>query len=390
MKGALSGITCLDFAMGVAGPHVGMLCAQHGAEVTKIETQEGDWSRTLGTPHGDLSAYATVYNRNKRSLAIDMKDSEARDILVRRAAAADVIIEAFRPGVMKKFGLDYESVRAVNPRVIYVSVTGFGQSGPMSDLPATDAVMQAFSGFMSMNHDRAGTPQRMNMVMIDMVTGLYGFQAITTALLARASTGEGAYIDCSLMKCALALQSPKLVDDVLAKGAPVMYVPLGYVATQDGGLSISVMRDPHFIALCGAMDREDVGADPRYQTRLQRLDHEDEIMRIVRAEFAKHTTDAMSARLTKAGVLHARVLHYRETVRHPQVEEASAVAWIRQDGIEPLLPVANIPGAPPIDAPGATAAPHIGQHSREILADWGIAPDRIDRMEARKVIHTPK
>ncbi len=160
MSKALKGLKVLDLSMGVAGPHAGMLCARYGADVVKLEPLHGDWGRTLGPAQGDLSAYASTYTRGKRSLALDAKDKNARAVLKEYASRADIIIEAFRPGVMKRFGLDYETVRKANPRVIYVSVTGFGPTGPMSDRPATDAVMQGFSGFMNLNKDRSGIPQR--------------------------------------------------------------------------------------------------------------------------------------------------------------------------------------------------------------------------------------
>ncbi len=387
MKSALSGLTCLDFSMGVAGPHAGMLCAQHGADVIKIETQEGDWARRLGTQYGDLSAYSAVYNRNKRSLAIDLKDADARDLVRKQAMTADVIIEAFRPGVMKKFGLDYETVSAGNPGVIYLSVTGFGQEGPMSHLPATDAVMQAFSGFMQLNRDRAGTPQRVDMILIDVITGLYGFQAITTGLMERASNGgQGKYVDCSLMQSAIAFQTPKIVEHELGGGPRAMYVPLGYVATKDGGLSISVMHNHHFIALCKVLGHEEFGTNPRYGSAALRIEHEAEVMRFVREEFKRHSTLELSALLSEAGVLNAQVLAYPEVVRHPQVEIASAVAWVKQDGFERPLPLANIPGAPATDGPEISPAPHIGQHSREILDAWGIEPAAVDGLVARGAV----
>src|SRR5437016_1950058 len=143
---ALTGLSVWNLSMGVAGPHAGMLCAQYGADVIKIEPPvKGDWGRIIGRQYGDLSAFFVQYNRGKRSLAINLKDPQAKAIVSEMAGKADVILENFRPGVMQRLGLDYASVRERNPRVIYLSVTGFGQVGPMTRLPATDIVMQAFS-----------------------------------------------------------------------------------------------------------------------------------------------------------------------------------------------------------------------------------------------------
>lgn len=382
--GALKGLRVLDLAMGVAGPHAAFLCAQHGADVVKIETIAGDWGRVLGKQYGDLSAFSTVYNRGKRSVALDLKDEEARAIVARAAESADVIVEAFRPGVMKRFGLDYESVKARNPGVIYVSVTGFGQTGPMSDLPATDAVMQAFSGFMHLNKNEQGEPQRVDMILIDVITGLYGFQAITTAIIERQTTGKGKYVDCSLLKSAICFQAPKIVENVLEGGVQVMYVPLGVVPTRDGHLSISVMHDHHFVSLCEALGRSDFGTDPRYDTRLKRVTLKDEVMDFVRAEFRKHTTADLSKMLTEKGVLHSVPLKYPELLAHPQTATVDAITWVKQDGIEMDVPLANVPGAPKAEA--TSSAPHVGQHSLQVLKEWGVSPAVIDSLVTRGAV----
>lgn len=387
MADAMRGIKVLDFSQGVAGPHAGMLCAQHGADVVKIEPPAGDWGRGLGRQYGDLSIFAAVYNRGKRSLAVDMKDAEAQRILSDVAAQTDVIIEAFRPGVMKRFGLDYESVRARNPGVIYVSITGFGQFGPMVDMPATDAVLQAFTGFMNLNKDATGLPRRLDMILIDVVTGLYGFQAITTALLER-QRGEktGQYIDCSLMKCAMAFQAASVVQYVVGGGTQAMYVPLGVIPTSDGNVSVSVMHDHHFVALCNVLGRADIGSSELYDTRAKRIERERELMDILRAEFAKRTTAQVQDLLTRAEVLHSPVQTYEQLLEHEQVRVTSAFKWIRQDGIEPELPMANIPGAPAVSSERSHQAPHIGEHSLEVLRQWEVPDSMLNAMLARGAI----
>ena len=389
MPGALNGIRVLDFSMGVAGPHAGLLCAQHGADVVKIEGIEGDWGRLLGRQYGDLNAYSAIYNRGKRSLAIDLKDSEARGIVVSMAGRADIIIEAFRPGVMQRFGLDYEALRARNPGLIYVSVTGFGQTGPMSQMPATDGVMQAFSGFMYLNQDRQGEPQRVNMILIDAVTGLYAFQAITTSLLERMSGSRtGKHVDCSLMKSAISFQACKIVENLFEGGAQAMYVPLGAFHTRDGCLAISVMHDHHFVALCQALGKEDWGGNPLYDTRAKRIKREAEVVDMVRTAFHRFTTAELSERLTKTGVLHSLVLKYPEMLEHPQVRHTGAVTWVQQDGIDQPLPFPSIPGVPQNDLPASVQAPHIGQHSAEILQEWGADRASINGLVSRGAVRT--
>ena len=155
---AFSGIQVLDFTQGIAGPHSTMLLAQHGADVIKVDPLNGDWGRGMGVLYGDHCAHSIAFNRGKRSIALDMKQPEAKIIAQRIASESSVVVEAFRPGVMGKFGLSYDEVKYVNPDVIYLSVTGFGQKGPNKNLPVTDAIIQAYSGFMTINKDSQGLP----------------------------------------------------------------------------------------------------------------------------------------------------------------------------------------------------------------------------------------
>jgi len=389
MTQALEGIQVLDFSMGVAGPHAGMLCAQHGAQVTKIESPDGDWGRRLGQAHGDLTTYFTVYNRGKRSLAVDLKDAQALAAVQRLAVQADVIIDAFRPGVMKRLGLDYHTVKAANPRVVYLSVSGFGPVGPLVGAPATDAVLQSFTGLMSANRDAAGQPQRVNMFLVDIVTGLYGFQAIMAALLERHRTQLGKWIDCSLLKSALALQAPMMAVSMIDPDFEMVFVPLGAVRARDGWLSITVLRDPQFTALCRVLGRDDFADSEKYRTREQRVRHKDEVMTMLDEEFARRDIAELSALLTTADVLHSRVLDYPATARHEQVSAVEAVVWTQERGLDGDFPVVPIPGTAPGAARGASPAPHIGEHSIDILKSAGLADAEIDRMAERGTVHLP-
>ena len=189
---AFDGIKVLDFTQGIAGPHSTMLLAQHGADVIKIDPLDGDWGRSMGALYGDHCAHSIAFNRGKRSIALDMKQPEAREVTKKMAAECDVVVEAFRPGIMAKFGLSYDDVKKINPNVIYLSVTGFGQKGPNNGLPVTDAIIQAFSGFMTINRDSQGLPNRVNMIPIDVTTGLYAFQALSAALIANSAMASAA------------------------------------------------------------------------------------------------------------------------------------------------------------------------------------------------------
>lgn len=386
---AMTGIRVLDLTMGIAGPSAGMMCAQYGAEVTKVEPPSGEWGRLVGQRQGDLTPYSTVYNRGKRSLAIDLKDPEGQAIVLKIAQEADVVLESFRPGVMKRFGLDYESVRTSNPQVIYLSVTGFGDRGPMVDRPATDIVMQGFSGFMTMNKGEDGTPRRLNIPIIDITTGLYAYQAIATALLRRERGGPGQFIDCSLMKAALTLQAPRMVEYVLEGGLGIYppWAPSGVVPTRDSFLAIGVMHDHHFVALCKVLGREDLPENPDYCVRARRFENRGSLMKIIREEFQKYSTEDLSARLAEVEILNTRPLDYGQLLEHPQVKEMNAVTWIRQDGYEGDMPAVHIPGTPAVDSEAAEfQAPHIGQHSTTELQSWGVEQETIDRLIKRGVV----
>jgi crotonobetainyl-CoA:carnitine CoA-transferase CaiB-like acyl-CoA transferase len=219
-QGAYAGLRVLDLGQGVAAPYCAMLLAMHGAQVVKLEPPAGDWSRGLGMRYGDQTAMSAHYNRGKRSLALDLKASTAREIAVALATASDIVIEGFRPGVAVRLGLGYDELRARNPRLLYVSVSGFGQEGPYVALPCTDSVAQAFSGLMSVNLGNDGIPHRVGAIIVDTLTGLYAAQAQGVALYARERHGEGRRIEVSLAQCATAILGHKLAEHVLEGGSP--------------------------------------------------------------------------------------------------------------------------------------------------------------------------
>ncbi len=211
-QGAYAGLRVLDLGQGVAAPYCAMLLAMHGAEVVKLEPLTGDWSRGLGMRYGDHTAMSAHYNRGKRSLALDLRAPAAREIALSLATRADIVIEGFRPGVAARLGLGYNELRARNPRVLYVSVSGFGQEGPYAALPCTNSVAQAFSGLMSVNLGNDRTPHRVGAIIVDTLTGLYAAQALGVSLYARERRGEGRRIEVSLARCAAAILGHKLAE----------------------------------------------------------------------------------------------------------------------------------------------------------------------------------
>ncbi len=387
---AFSGIKVLDFTQGIAGPHSTMLLAQHGADVIKIDPLGGDWGRSMGALYGDHCAHSIAFNRGKRSIALDMKQPEALEITRKMAAECDVLVEAFRPGVMAKFGLSYADVKKVNPNVIYLSVTGFGQEGPNNGLPVTDAIIQAYSGFMTINRDSQGIPNRVNMIPIDVATGLYAFQGLSTALMRKFRYGTGCYIDNSLMQSAAAFQAAKIAEYYLEDGevAP-LYAPVGTMKTANGYMNVTAMRDHHYEALCDILGLPELKTDMRFNSREIRIKNEKELMALIRAEFVKQPSEHWAKLLTDAGVMNSIVQDHGDFMNHEHTKAVEAVAYVEHDGAG-IVPMPHIPGLPRIEGPSPmTHAPHVGEHSVEILKEWGYGDDAIADMLAKKVTLVP-
>jgi len=382
-----SGLKVFDATQGIAGPHCSMLLAQYGADVIKMEPLDGDWGRTLGKLYDDFCAHAIAFNRGKRSIALDLKNEKGRAVAQKFAYEADVVLESFRPGVMARFGLDYETVRKHNEDVIYLSVSGFGQTGPYNTLPVTDSVIQAFSGLMSINRDERGAPQRIGMIAIDVMTGLYAYQAVASAMLKRFRFGGGRNIDCSLMQSAAAFQAAKIMEHYLEGGAPmVLYMPIGTMKTADGHINITAMRDRHYVSLCKVLNLEELIDDPRFDNRDKRVERADELMPLIRAEFTKRTTDEWAKLLTDAEVMNAPIATYDDFMADPHVKAFNSIVYSAHQTVG-KLPLVNIPGLDPIDPAAALAeCPHIGQHSEEILAEAGYDAAEIGALIAGKAV----
>jgi crotonobetainyl-CoA:carnitine CoA-transferase CaiB-like acyl-CoA transferase len=369
---AFEGIRVLDATQGVAGPHCGMLLAQHGADVVKLEPIDGDWGRALGQRYGDHSAYGLAVNRGKRSIAVNLKHEDGVAIARRLAAQADVVLESFRPGVMGRFGLNYASVMAKNPNVIYLSVTGYGQQGPYNTRPVTDSVIQAYSGWMSINRDKDGLPQRIQIIAIDVMTGLYAFQAVAPALFLRSRTGKGQYLDISLAGSAGAFLAGKMIEFEREGAEPqVLGAPLGTFETSDGFINMNARRDAHFAALSDLIGQPEWKSDPRFITPEGRVQHEAELMKVIRPAMAKKSSDEWLELLEKHDILAAKVNSFGDLFEDQQVKAVRQIEWVEQATVG-RVPVPQIPGLPKVDPASPLAqVPQLGQHADEILADIG-------------------
>jgi len=382
------GVKVLDLSQGVAGPYCAMHLARHGADVIKVEpTGSGCWSRQLGRPVGDHTAHSVIVNRAKRSLAVDLKTDAGVAIVQRLAGDCDVFIQNYRVGKIDKFGLDYESVKKSNPKVIYLSITGFGPKGPHSDQPATDSVMQAYTGMMSINRGSSGMPQRIEMLAIDFSTGLYAMQAVAAALYKKATKGRGAYIETSLLESSLALQEGAMMEHYLQGGAAEpIGMPVGMFKTRDGYMSVNARRDAHFQRFAKLIGKDEWLEDPRYADARSRVKHRDELMAALRPIFETKTSDEWVELLSSIDILKAKVNTYDDLFADPQVQAIDAVRWVENDTLG-RVPMGTLCGQrAPATGDRLTHSPHVGEHTREILGELGYGAGDIESLNASGVV----
>jgi crotonobetainyl-CoA:carnitine CoA-transferase CaiB-like acyl-CoA transferase len=389
-EGAYAGLRVLDLGQGVAAPYCAMLLAMHGAEVIKLEPFTGDWSRGLGTRYGDHTAMSAHYNRGKRSLALDLKATAARDIAVALATRADIVIESFRPGVAARLGLGYDELRARNPRLLYLSVSGFGQEGPYVALPCTDSVAQAFSGLMSVNLGNDGSPHRVGAIIVDTLTGLYAAQALGVALYARERRGQGRYLEVSLTQCAAAILGHKLVEHGLEGGAPrQLNAPTGVYRTRNGWIIVALVREEQYTRLVGALGRPDLAEDPRFADFAARAAHAAALCDIIALIFPSDTTEGWLDRLRAADILADRINGFDDWLADPHIVATGGAVRVDQPGMG-RFHTPRTPGISPAVDAAMTPAPRIGEHGNAILAELGIDAATIARLRAENILLLPE
>jgi crotonobetainyl-CoA:carnitine CoA-transferase CaiB-like acyl-CoA transferase len=373
------GLRVLDFGQGIASPYYcAMLLSVYGADVIKVEPPEGDWSRYLGTTYGRHTTLSAVYNRGKRSLCLDMKHKDGIAIAQMLARDCDVLIEGFRPGVAARLGIGYEDLARDNPGLIYLSVSGFGQSGPYSKRPGSDSVAQAFSGLVSINVGNDKTPHRVGTTISDVVTGVYAFQAIATTLFARATVGTGRWIDVNLCQSTAALLGHKVAEHILEGGAPrALNVPAGSYQTSDGWMMVTLVNEPQYKRLCAAIDRDNLAADPRFVDFARRADSADTLISQMREVFLTQPTEAWLARLHAADIIAERILNPGEWLRNSHVEATKGAVCQDTPGVGPVYSP-RTPGIASLSEDRLCPAPDVGQDSYALLVEAGFERGAID------------
>jgi len=297
-------------------------------------------------------------------------------------------MEGFRPGVIQRLGFGYETVSVRNRRILYLSISGFGQTGPLAERPAMDPVLQAYTGLIMENKGEDGIPHRVPIIPVDMATALYAFQALSAALFARRDLDHGRYIETSLMQAAAALQVVRMMGVYLEDGAaPVASVPGGSFKTADGWMQIAIVQQRDWVALCQAIDLPGLATDPRFESRAARIENADALYAIMRPALAAMTTEDLDARLVGARIMHERLNSYLEFLAQPHVAESGLIAWLHQPEFPRLAPMPNLPGmAPFISGTRPATAPSCGEHTEAVLREHGYSAARIADFAARGVV----
>ncbi|WP_151448718.1 CaiB/BaiF CoA transferase family protein [Lacisediminimonas profundi] len=382
------GLKVLDLSQGIAGPYCAEILVQNGCDVIKVEPPGGDWGRGIGFAPEGMSALALAYNMGKRSISLDAGSDQGRTILRELASRADIIVESFRPGVMERFGLSYAQLSRDNPKLVYVSVSAFGSDGPYAERRGSDSTLQAMSGLMMANRDAQGTPRKIGILIVDVSTGLYAAQATATALYRRATRGEGAHVQVSLLDASAAIQANAIIEATLTAGRPrtPYSVPAGTFATANGHINVTSLHDRMFAGLCRAVGREDWLDDPRFSDSQARFRHAADINKALEDIFLTHPSEHWMRILGEQSVVCGPISGYQDFLADPQVKQCDIFQQVDHPGLPPVS-VPRVPGV----QPQATLrpAPRVGEHTRAILIEMGRQGADIDDLFETGVVCGP-
>lgn len=393
--GPLAGVRVIDFTRVLAGPAASLALADLGAEVFKIEPPgTGDETRTFPPIREGESHYYLAVNRGKKSIVVDLKTEEGLALVKDLAMRCDVLVENYRPGVMERLGLGWEELHAINPRLIYCSISGYGQTGPLRDRPSFDIVLQAMSGALSMNGEAGGLPTKMGIPLGDLVGGINGPIGVLSALYERERTGLGRHIDISLMDGLMGMLGyiAQLAfftgsDPQRVGSQHPNLVPYGIFPAREGSIVIACLTSGFWARICRAIGREELAEDPRYDTLEKRRDSREEVNAIVADFTSCHSVDELGAIFTAHEVPHAPILGVSEALAQPQAQARGMVVET-EHAVLGAIPIVNrsirftdaeqpVPEAPPV----------LGQHTDAILAEvLDLSPERIAMLRGAGVV----
>jgi crotonobetainyl-CoA:carnitine CoA-transferase CaiB-like acyl-CoA transferase len=395
MTGPLKGIKVLELSRTLAGPFCSMQLADMGAEVIKVEQPGlGDETRSFSPPEiNGESCYFLSLNKNKKGMTLNLKTEEGQRIVKQLVAESDVLIENFRNGTMEKFGLGYDVLKEINPRLVYCAVSGFGRTGPMKDEPAYDLLMQGFGGLMSVTGEPGRPPVKVGFSIVDLATGLYASLGVVLALLAREKTGKGQYVEASLLETVVSLSS-YLGQNVLATGkAPGRFgsahpslVPYQAFETKDGYVTIAVPNDGLWRKMCDALELYELKDHPKYSVNVDRVANREELVEILTEYTKSKESSEIIERLKRAGVPCGPIHDLAQVLAHPQVQYREMI----QEVEHPTIGTLKILGIPIklSETPGSVrkAPPLLGENTFEVLAKLGYTSSDIAVLKEKGII----
>ena len=396
----LTGLTILDLSRVLSGPYCTMLAADMGARVIKIEHPDGgDDTRAWGPPFlAGESAYYLSINRNKESVALDFKSEGGRRVLDALIAKADILVENFRPGTLERLGLGYDALRAKHPALVYVSISGFGHTGPRREEAGYDAIAQAEGGLMSITGIPEGPPVRLGVAVADIVSGMFAFQGLLLAIISRQHTGRGQHVDISLLDSVAALLSYQASRYFATGEVPertgnrhMTIAPYDTFETRDGVLVLAVGNDIQWQRLCRVIDAAPLAADPRFATNADRVTNYDALSPMLIETFRTRALEPLVKQLRDAGVPCGGVRSVAEALSDPQILARAMV----ETTAHPLLGHIKVLGLPTklSDSPGRirSAPPLLGEHTRAVLErDLGLSSLEVAALNEAGAIALPR
>lgn len=390
----LSGVRVIDLTRYLSGPMAAMLLGDMGAEVIKVEPLPiGDAARQSGPFHDGESVYYMASNHNKRSIAVDLRAPQGKEILHSLIASADVLIENFRPGTIEAMGFGYEALKDAYPRLVHVSISGFGNTPAGAQLPGFDQTVQAMSGLMSVTGTEESGPMRAGIAIADAGTGVFAAMAIAAALFERERTGLGTKVECSLMQSMLSLinyqaqavLSLGVVPGPVGNDHPIMF-PQGTFRTMDGAVTIACGNERMWASLCEALGRADLAEDSRYALNEDRMTHRKELRATMEQTLMGQPSETWMARINDAGVPCGPVLRIDQALEHPTTQALGMVQTVQHPTLGPMKVLGK-----PVTIGTDTASidrhpPLLGEHTKEILVDLGLGDTEIESLITRGIV----
>lgn len=385
----LQGIRVLDFTRVVSGPFATMQLGDLGADIVKVEEpSRGDESRSYGPPFvGGESVYFLSINRNKRSVIIDLKTRPGRELILRLAKVADVVVENFRPTTLDRLGIGFDTLTRENKRLVFCSISGFGRTGPDAMRPGYDLIIQGEAGLMDLTGELHGIPTKVGTAVANMITALYATQAILAALIRREHTGRGTRLDVSMLDSMASLltfnagiyfatgQSPRRRGN-----AHPTICPYESFEAEDGWINVGAANDKFWRLLCGALEREDLTADPRFRRAADRVTHREHLKTILDPIFLERPRHHWMTLLRKAGVPCGAIKSVGEVCETPQLVERGVIRTVDHPSAGTVHYVASAIRFNNEKPPDARRPPSLGEHNTDVLADWlGLAEEEVRR-----------